>query len=73
MTTREMTNVIEKTVSLKEFCKGRTQSEVAEILGRTQGAVFQMLRDKRHVFITSHLDGTFTAYEIKKFEQKAQA
>lgn len=63
--------MIEKTVPLREFLKGRTQKEVAAILGRTQGAVFQMLRDNRQIFVTSHIDGTFSAYEIKRFEATA--
>lgn len=66
--------MIEHTVSLIDFCKDHTQIEAARILKKTQGAVFQMLRDKRQIYITRHLDGTYSAYEIKRFateEKKA--
>lgn len=61
--------VKEITLSLKEFCAERSQVEAAEILNRTQGAIFQMLRDNRQVYIICHVDGTYSAYEIKRFNK----
>lgn len=58
--------------TLTEFLKTHTQSETAKLLGRTQGAVHQMVLNGRDVRIREYPDGTFDAYEIKPFLRVAQ-
>lgn len=50
---------------LKDFAKGRTQPQIAELLGITQGAVSQMLNSSRDIRIRECGDGSFQALEIK--------
>lgn len=52
-------------VPLSEFIKGKSQAEVAEIIGVTQGAVSQMLRSKRDIRVRRDARGSFEAVEIK--------
>lgn len=60
-------------VHISEFCKNRTQTEVAAILGVTQGAVHQMLRDKRDIYFTPKECGGFDFYEIKRPKRSTAA
>lgn len=50
---------------LKDFAKGRTQPQIAELLGITQGAVSQMLKSGRDIRVRDCGDGSFQAVEIK--------
>lgn len=50
---------------LKDFAKGRTQPQIAELLGITQGAVSQMLNSSRDIRIRDCGDGSYQALEIK--------
>lgn len=58
-------------IPLKRFCETHTQAQAAQILGRTQGAVSQMIRAGREVFIVDHGDGRFTSYEKRPIEPRA--
>lgn len=53
------------TMTLQDYLKEKTQSELAEAIGVTQGAVWQMVRSGRNIEITINDDGTVTAHEIK--------
>ncbi|MCD1640118.1 MAG: hypothetical protein FHK79_18190 [Pseudomonas sp.] len=52
-------------VTLKDFAQGRTQPQIAEILGVTQGAVSQMLNSRRDIRVRDCGDGTYQAVEIR--------
>lgn len=43
-----------------------TQAEMAHLLGVTQGAISQMLSDRRDVWIQIHGSGAITSYEKRK-------
>lgn len=58
---------------IRDFVKNRTQAEVAAILGVTQGAVHQMLRDKRDIYFTPKDTGGFDFYEIKRPRRSSAA
>lgn len=53
-------------VPLKEFVIGRSQSEVARLIGVTQGSVWQMLGSDRDIRIKQLDSGEFVAYEIRR-------
>lgn len=48
-------------IPLTEFLKGKTQQEVADFMGCSQSAVFQMLKAERQIFIVP---------EAKKFDDR---
>ena len=50
-----------KRVSLEIFCRDRTQSEVAAMLGYSQGAISQMIAARRAVVIEINDDLSITA------------
>lgn len=52
-----------KEIPLSKFCERHSQSEAARLIGRTQGAVSQMLKAGRDVVIVDHGNGRFSAYE----------
>jgi hypothetical protein len=54
-----------KETPLKQFCEENTQNAAADIIGCTQGAVWQMLREGREVYIVTQDDGSQSAYEKK--------
>lgn len=52
-----------KEIPLSQFCERHSQSEAARLIGRTQGAISQMLKAGRNIVIVDHGDGRFSAYE----------
>lgn len=53
-------------IQINEFLKTKTQSEVALIMGVTQGAVHQMVKAGRDIYFRPQPDGSYSYYEIKK-------
>lgn len=53
-------------IPLCEFAKGRSQVEVAEILGVTQGAISQMILSGRDVRVVHGSDGRPEGFEIRR-------
>ena len=53
-------------IPLKEFCKQHTQAVAGEIIGCSQGAISQMLKDGRQVFISIDSSGNHDWYEIRR-------
>ena len=58
-----------KETHLKEFLKDHSQEVAGEILGCTQGAVSQMVKAKRNIYICESEDGETSFYE-KKFQEE---
>jgi len=52
-------------IKLEHFLQKHTQQEAAEIIGCTQGAIHQMILNKRDVFFQKDGKGNLKAYEIK--------
>ena len=52
-------------VSLGKYVFEHGQTKTAQQLGLTQGAIWQMLRDGRHVYITEQSNGKLLAFELK--------
>lgn len=55
-----------KDIPLRKYMEGRSQKMVAEKMGVTPGAVHQMIRDKRNIFIRISSSGAvIAAYEVR--------
>ncbi len=54
-----------KKTRLVDFCKSRTQKEVAALLGCSQSAVSQMLKAERDIYVVKASDHSCTYFEIK--------
>ncbi|WP_425356030.1 Cro/CI family transcriptional regulator [Salinicola lusitanus] len=54
-------------MTLKEFVEQHSQERVAHMMGMTQGAISQMLRSKRSLFVAVDSDQPcgYRFYEIK--------
>ena len=52
--------------TLQEFCDERSQQAAADIIGVTQGAVWQMLEANREIYIQVPETGDPTFYEVKR-------
>jgi transcriptional regulator with XRE-family HTH domain len=52
-------------VPLRDFAKGRSQPELAELLGVTQSAVSQMLHSTRDIRVRSEGLNKYVAFEIR--------
>lgn len=52
-------------VPLREFAKGKTQPQVAALIGVSQGSVSQMLASSRDIRVRTLDGGKFQAVEIK--------
>jgi predicted transcriptional regulator len=50
---------------LKDFCEGKTQPELAELIGVSQSAVSQMINSARDIRVVKSLDGSYSAIEIR--------
>lgn len=46
-------------------CPGATQTRLAKTLGITQGAIHQMIRAKRQIFVIQHENGSIELREDK--------
>ncbi len=62
-----------KDIHLSELLKIKTQQEVADILGVTQGAVHQMHKAGRDIFFNFDEGGEIDFFEIKKPRRKKAA
>lgn len=60
-------------ITLKEFCRDNTQNRAAEIIGRTAGAISQMLAAGREIYIVDHGEGNYSSYERKEIKPRAAA
>ncbi len=60
-------------IHIEDFVKSRTQGQIAEILGVTQGAVCQAIAAKRDIFFRELDGGGFEWYEIKRPKKKRAA
>lgn len=60
-------------IHINEFLMGRTQAEVAEIMGVTQGSVSQMIKAERDIYFREGESGKFSFYEIKRTRRKKAA
>jgi len=60
-------------IHISEFVSGRTQGQVAAILGVTQGSVWKMLKAKRDIYFRPRPDGSYHSYEIKNPTKKKSA
>lgn len=57
-------------VPFQTFAEGRGQSEVAALIGVTQGSVSQMLNSDRSIWVRKMPDGTYKAYELREIGRK---
>ncbi len=57
---------VEFGVPLREFAEGKSQVQVAGLLGVTQGAISQMLLSDRDVRVVSGSDGRPEGFEIRR-------
>ena len=62
----ELNMTVQFGVPLSEFAKGKSQVEVAELLGVTQGAISQMMLSGRDVRVLSGADGRPEGFEIRR-------
>lgn len=61
-----------KTLKLEEFLENNSQTAAAELIGCTQGAVYQMILNKRNILLEFSDDGSFIrAYEVKDLGKTA--
>lgn len=59
-------------IPLHKFCEDNTQTVAAQILGCSQGAVSQMLKAGREIFIVPRESGGFDWYELRRNRRVAQ-
>lgn len=69
----ELRMTVEYGVPLREFAKGKSQVEVAELLGVTQGAISQMMLSGRDVRVVSGSDGKPEGFEIRRIGSRRKA
>jgi hypothetical protein len=60
-------------IHIKDFSKTKTQQQIADILGVTQGAVNQAIAASRDIYFKEIEPGVFDCYEIKKPRRKKAA
>lgn len=60
-------------VPLKAFCEGRKQSQVACLLGVTQGSISQMINSNRDIRVKALPGGEFRAVELVSVGRKRAA
>ncbi|MDU9391559.1 helix-turn-helix transcriptional regulator [Pseudomonas sp. zfem002] len=57
-------------MTLREFAQGKTQPQLAEMLGVSQGAVSQMLNSTRDIRVKSDGQGGYEFIEIRQIGGK---
>lgn len=62
----ELRMTVEYGIPLREFAKGKSQIEVAELLGVTQGAVSQMMLGERDIRVVRDSEGKHSGIEIRR-------
>jgi predicted DNA-binding protein (UPF0251 family) len=60
-------------ITLSEYVELHGQAETARRAGLSQGAIWQMLRAERRVFVTETGDGTVTMEEVKPIKRNTAA
>ena len=62
-------------MTLSEFAKGKTQPEVAQLVGVSQSAISQMMSSTRDIRVVVIPEGGFKAFEIRPVgnRRKSQA
>jgi predicted transcriptional regulator len=60
-------------VPLKTFCSGRTQSQVARLLGVTQGSISQMINSSRDIRVQQLSEDVYQAVELVTVGRKVAA
>jgi predicted transcriptional regulator len=60
-------------VPLKSFCSGRTQSQVASLIGVTQGSISQMINSARDIRVQQLAEGEYKAVELVPVGRKRAA
>ena len=58
-------NLAENLVPLSEFLENHSQRFTAKAVGVTPGAIWQMVENKRKIFISRLENGNYFAYELK--------
>ena len=58
---------------LDDYQRAHGQSATARAVGVTQGAIWQMLKSKREIYVVEHDDGTVELQEIKILARKSAA
>lgn len=53
-------------IPLKDFCEAHTQAVAGKVLGCSQGAISQMLKAGRQIFISVDGAGNHDWYEIRR-------
>lgn len=51
---------------VREFCNAYSQGVAAKIIGCSQAAVSQMIKNQRDVYIITCADGSYTWEEVRK-------
>jgi len=67
---------MEKRTSITDYLRPKgeqTQKGLADLVGLTQGAIFQMVRDGRNIFVIEHLDGRVELEEVKRITSEKTA
>ena len=63
--------MVMKERTLSEFVEEHGQTATAEKLGVTQGAVWQMLKNKRAIYVVETSNGQLNAFEKKPVGRRA--
>ena len=60
-------------VHITVFAQEFGQCEAAALLKMTQGALSKAIRRGRDIYVTQHVDGSFTAEEVRSFPSQNPA
>lgn len=58
--------------TLHEFARQYGQTKAAALLGMTQSSLNKALRVGRDIYVTKHIEGTYSAEEIRPFPCQVQ-